>query len=229
VCSGTAPPGVSMEKVNESYVALRILLSKLEELFETVEPSTQNETAYGHKIREVLLLACMEVESAWSAVLRENGYVRDRFTTNDYVKLCAPMFLDAYSMRLSSYSGFPEFCPFHGWDATSPTKSLRWYDAYNRTKHDREGNLYLATLSDAIHAVGAAVVMVYAQFSFKLAPGSFEHRNIEIRSVFNTGDTEIRKYEQEFYIPKLHMVSDSPPTIASDPNWNVINYPFQRR
>jgi hypothetical protein len=60
---------ISQEKVTESFVSLHILLKKLEELFETVEPTEANLTAYGHKIREILLLACMEVESSWSAVL----------------------------------------------------------------------------------------------------------------------------------------------------------------
>jgi len=30
----------------------------------------------------------------------------------------------------------------------------------------------------------------------------------------------------EFYILKMHMVRNSPPEIRSEPNWNVINYPF---
>ncbi|SRR5713101_3878112 len=60
---------ILQEKVTESFVSLHILLKKLEELFETVEPTEANLSAYGHKIREILLLACMEVESSWSAVL----------------------------------------------------------------------------------------------------------------------------------------------------------------
>lgn len=30
----------------------------------------------------------------------------------------------------------------------------------------------------------------------------------------------------EFYILKMHMVSNSPRQIRSEPNWNVIDYPF---
>lgn len=39
------------EKITESIVALRILLNKLEELFETIEPTPENLSAYGHKTR----------------------------------------------------------------------------------------------------------------------------------------------------------------------------------
>ena len=89
------------EKISESMVALRILFNKLEELFETIEPGQDNLSAYGHKTREVLLLACMEVESSWTAVLKENGYPqRPTWNTNDYVKLLGPMFLDGYKVSL---------------------------------------------------------------------------------------------------------------------------------
>lgn len=159
VCSVNFRSAVSEEKLNESFVALRILLGKLEELFETVEPNSENLSTHGHKIREILLLACMEVESAWSAVLKENEYGSGaRLTTRDYVKLSTPMFLDAYEMHLHSYPSFPEFTPFKDWDRNNPTQSLPWYDAYNKTKHDREENLKFATLEHAVEAVGAVVV-----------------------------------------------------------------------
>jgi hypothetical protein len=118
-CPGSLHSAISQEKLTESFVALRILLSKLETLFETVEPSEPNLPTYGHKIREILLLACMEVESSWSAILKENGYSPGRrFTTNDYVKLSGPMLLDGYTLFLQSYPSFPEFAPFKDWNAS---------------------------------------------------------------------------------------------------------------
>ena len=129
----------------------------MQDIFETVEPSPSNLQTYGHKIRELLLLAAMEVEASWAAVLKANGYAGGRFTTNDYVKLLAPMRLDSFSLTLRSYPDFPGFTPFKDWDTAQPTKSLEWYDAYNKAKHDREQNLGVATLERAVHAVGAAV------------------------------------------------------------------------
>jgi len=55
-------------------VALRILLDKLAVVFQTIEPTMGNQAAFGHLVRELLLIACMEVETTWSAVLRESGY-----------------------------------------------------------------------------------------------------------------------------------------------------------
>jgi hypothetical protein len=199
-----ATAAVGMEdKLNDSFVALRILLRKLDELFETIEPTPANARTYGHKIRDVLLLACMEVESSWTAVLRGNGYTNSigRFTTNDYVKLFQPMLLDGYELHLQSYGLFPAFVPYGSWDINNPTTSLSWYDAYNKTKHDREGNLHYATLENAIHAVGAAIVIFYAQFGFHFGTGLLDQKTPVIREIFRLTRVGFERHEREFYIP----------------------------
>ena len=223
-------PGVPVVTMNESVVALKILLSKLEELFETVEPSDENLQTNGHKIREVLLLACMEVESAWTAVLKENNYKmqpnQKYLTTKDYVKLAGPMLLDTYSMHLSSYPRLGELLPFKGWDKDKPTESLLWYAAYNKTKHDREGNLHYATLEHAIAAVGAAVAMVYAQFGFNLTPGAYDRNDQHIRSVFNTGMVGMTQYERDFYVPEVSLAGMGPMVVIPTRKWVALDYPF---
>jgi hypothetical protein len=210
------------EKLNESFVALRLLLGKLQELFETIEPTMSNAGTHGHKIRNVLLLACMEVESSWSAVLKENGYTnnRDVFTTNDYVKLFQPMLLDGYEVHLQSYSSYPAFTPFAAWSQTNPTQSLAWYNAYNKTKHDREGNLDHATLEKAIHAVGAAVVMFYVQFGMFFGTG--DPKNPVINNIFRLTTVRLEKHERSFYIPLFKMRDNQ---IAIEP-WTTIDFPF---
>jgi hypothetical protein len=201
-------------------------LSKLEELFETIEPSKENLSAYGLKIREVLLLACMEVESSWSAVLKENKYTTTgALTTNDYVKLLTPMALDSYKLSLRSYPHFPAFTPFENWDAQRPTASLAWYDAYNKTKHDREENLKLGTLHNAVQAVGAAVVMFYAQFGLNFGTGTFDQKNPVIRNTFNV-ITDFDKHWKECYIPKLTVVDAAIPNPVPSFDWALVDYPF---
>jgi len=83
---------IDLGKRSESFVALRILLHKLGGVFETIEPAIANQATYGHLVRELLLLACNEVESSWAAVLRENHYParRNGWKTTDYIKLLAP-------------------------------------------------------------------------------------------------------------------------------------------
>ena len=176
---------IDQVKLNQSFVSLRILLNKLDNVFQVVEPTKANLPTYGHVVRELLLLACMEVESSWAAVLKENQYsARKPWKTTDYVRLLEPMMLDSYKLSLRAYPDFPTIEPFACWDRAKPTESLPWYSAYNKTKHDREENLRLATLETAVSAVGAAVVMFYAQFGFDFEPRPHDQKNPLLESVF---------------------------------------------
>ncbi len=223
---------ISQKELTQSSVSLQILLDKLESLFEFLEPSEQNESAYGHRIREIILLASMEVESAWSAVLRDNGYTSEQdFNTKDYVKLLNPMFLDGYKLSLQQYPQFSPFSPFEGWNPAAPTHSLIWYDAYNKIKHDREKNLPLATLQNAITSVGAAAVMYRAQFGFN-RPFTWTQQPKPpfIDSIFSLETSDgFKKYEKDFYISKLGL-RQSGSTIELDhgpaQNWTILNYKF---
>jgi len=149
--------------------AFRSLYQAALGVFSNIEPDAANNASFGHKIREVLLLACMEVEAGWVAVLRTNGVLQDRYSTNDYVKLLPAMRLDEWRVRLFGWPGYPALSPFSGWNSTNPTRSLPWYDAYNATKHDREQKFSRATLAHMIEAIAAAYIMIEAQFGSPLA------------------------------------------------------------
>jgi hypothetical protein len=76
-------------------------------------------------------------------------------------------------MSLPRYVAIGWRLPFAGWSPTSPTKSLPWYDAYNRTKHDRANHFEAATLENCILAVMANVVLFAARFGpFRLFNGA---------------------------------------------------------
>lgn len=215
-----------LSAATESFVALSILISKLEELFEFVTPSVDTDGVYGHKIRELLLLACMEVESSWTAVLKANGYSVPRFSTNDYIKLLPAMALDAYTVNLPKYHHYAPLIPFEGWNIAQPTQSLPWYDAYNKTKHDREANLKLATLSHAISAVSAAVVMTYAQFGFSFRRDGIDHQDLRVRSLMSPGINAFHEvFERGLYVPEMRIRTMMLQPIPTG-NWTAINYPF---
>ncbi len=220
---GSFARAIDEGKSSQSFVALRILLDKLAVVFQTIEPTRENQATFGHLVRELLLIACMEVEASWSAVLRENGYSGSRFTTKDYVKLLAPMRLDGYRLSLRFHADFPEFAPFAGWHGAAATQSLPWYDSYNKTKHDRETHLSSASLMNAIHAVGAAVVMFYAQFGYDVRPTLGEQPTLSIRNMF-TLKTNFANYEEDIYIPEFAGGASSSPVPSFD--WKLADYPF---
>jgi hypothetical protein len=107
-----------------------------------------NFEAYGHEIRNLLILAATEVEAHWKGVLRANSQRAD--TTADYVKLLPAMKLNEYAVKLPFYPWLDAVKPFKGWSNSKTTQSLAWYDAYNAVKHDRETEFEKGTLLRAL-------------------------------------------------------------------------------
>ncbi|MHC2090412.1 hypothetical protein [Methylobacterium sp. CM6244] len=156
-------PRVKTSSINQ----LTILISYLKEVFRSVEPTSGNMQVYGHTIRNVLLLSSMEFENECRGVLTANGYPqppRDRWTTNDFIKVLAPLRLNEYEVELSHYPTVAARRPFGSWDANAPTSSLGWYNAYNAVKHNRDLNFNQATLNYAIDAICACAIMLTAQY-----------------------------------------------------------------
>ena len=146
------------------------LFEDLLSIFRVVHPAKGNLEAFGGAIRDIIILACTEVEAQWKGVLEAHNVQPVKggfFTTRDYVKLLPVMKLNEYELKLNRYPWLPPTGPFIGWNPHDSTKSLPWYDAYNKVKHDRESEFVNATLRHAIEAVAACVVMLAAQFGLE--------------------------------------------------------------
>ncbi len=160
-----------------SVSAAESLFAELRAIFRVVEPDPAKcFGSYGHGIRELLMLACMEVESGWKAVLKANNAHLSsgkEFNRNDYGKLLDPMRLADWEVFLPMHPQVGDLKPFANWIPGDPVKKLTWYDAYNGTKHDREDAFADATLGHALNAVAAVFVMVLAQFgTFRAIQGT---------------------------------------------------------
>jgi hypothetical protein len=203
-----------LNTLNQGIVNCRILIKKLNQLFETISFDESNFKTFGFEIRNLLLLACMEVESAWNGIFIANGYISKNgfYTTNDYVKLCDPLYLKEYDVSFHLYPNIKPLKPFCNWEISNPTKSLPWYNDYNKTKHDRESNINLATFEATINSISAVLIMMYAQYG--------PIRNIWDQNDFLTIKLKVPEYKlEDYYIPKV------------DPNtcihiWEKMNYKF---
>ncbi|WP_158912723.1 hypothetical protein [Caulobacter sp. S45] len=168
-CPGEDEDRIAIAKIRGQ---LSVLTRTLEELCQTVHPEGANLDVYGHDIRNLLILACTEVEAHWRGILQANGLKPDRPNTADYVKLCRPMRLTDYAISIAAFPWLEPIAPFRTWGASDkPSQDLPWYQAYNDTKHDRDGRFARATLRSAIEAVLASVVMAVAQFGLERALG----------------------------------------------------------
>lgn len=157
-------PDELRRRLSKDLAAANSLFRKLTRLFATIEPEDGQCAVYGHDIRELLILACTEVETAFKSVLHANDYPAGRWNTGDYVKLRDPMGLADYEVSLSGYHDWSNMRPFAGWANERPTGSLPWYDAYNATKHDRDAHFDRATLGDVMMAMAAVHVLLFARY-----------------------------------------------------------------
>ncbi len=160
---------IQFDYVSEEFLqdarAFRNIQTSLDELFNYIEPSAANLAAYGHKIRELLILACTEVECLLVKVLVDNGYpAKERYSTKDYVVCKSLLALHEYEANLVQYPSLKVFNPFLSWDSSSPTKSLPWYDAYNAVKHNRSDNIADANLEHLLDAISAIHILLESQY-----------------------------------------------------------------
>lgn len=164
---GTWSPDIHLEPqvVAASRSQAHSLLRQLERICQTVQPGPKTFDAFGHDIRNLLLLACMEVETHWRGVLAANGAGRARFTTKDYVLLADIMKLRDYAVRFPAFPEIEPIRPFEGWGlGQQPTEDLPWYAAHHAVKHNREEEFEKANLWHAFQAMSGCAVMLSAQY-----------------------------------------------------------------
>lgn len=165
----------------QSVAAASSLLAEFISLFVYIEPHTKNYDTFGVRIRELLILACTEVEANWRGVLDAHQVKPERqyFTTKDYSKLSVPLKLNEWKVVIKYQPDLGTIMPFENWSRGDPTKTIDWYKSYNLVKHDRVGNMELANLFNLYSAMGALFVMQVAQW------GPFAFEKLELKSPFN--------------------------------------------
>lgn len=158
------------------------LCESMESIFQVIEPHHANNKCYGHKIREILTIACTEVEHHFVQILKENQYSNDqekRYNTKDFVTLLPILKLDQYAVFFQLSNGLGSITPFSQWNDTKPTESLAWYHAYNKAKHDRKDCFSEANLENMVNAICAIHVLLVAQYGeeiFNKFYGGFDNK-----------------------------------------------------
>ena len=162
---------------------LHALIQQLQEICRVVHPIDQNLDAFGHEIRNLLIIACTEVEAQWKSILVANGQQpKNRL---DYVKLSPSMKLNKYRVALPWYPWIVPIAPFERWMPmpNGDKQDLPWYDAYNDVKHDREQNFVRAKLRYAIESLTACFVMLCAQYGIDFVRSGEEAQDVFFRLI----------------------------------------------
>ncbi|WP_370408210.1 hypothetical protein [Tenacibaculum dicentrarchi] len=162
---------------------LNLLLTDLEKLFYFIEPDKLNEENFSVFLRELIIKSSTEVETHWKELMKLNGYKKQFLTTKDYSKLMEFINFN-FHLKLENFPSYEEIIPFSNWNIENPTKSLEWYNVYNKLKHDRTNSLNTATLKNGINAVGAVFILVHIRYNKKI-----NNNNNEINNVFKISKT----------------------------------------
>jgi hypothetical protein len=165
--------------------AFLIIQNDLKELFEFIEPSEINLKTYSFRIHQLLLRTCIEIESNFKAILRENIYTpvykrgkrkgdprkENRWNINDYKIINKTHHLSSYQVIIPFWNNPKKtFTPFNSWEKS---KSPEWYQAYNKSKHNRMNYFKEANLENLLMAVSGLLILLSSQFKTEsFLPGS---------------------------------------------------------
>lgn len=88
----------------QHYVRAFLLLQKdLLDMFDYIEPAESNLRTYSHRVQQLLMRACVEIEANLTAILVENGYVKKgggNLTMRDYKLVNRSHRLSSYEVRV---------------------------------------------------------------------------------------------------------------------------------
>ena len=182
-----------------SIRALEIIQNDLKIIFEYVEPSDANGDCYSFRIHSLYMRVCMEIESNFKLILSENGYERDgNWNIGDYKKLQKTHHLSEYEIEIPIWDGNNKTrTPFAAWKnaAWKNNAPLPWYQAYNKSKHERQTEFKAANLNNMMDAICGLVAVLSSQFhtyDFSLSSEIASH----------TSYLAIKTYKSEF-LPAL--------------------------
>jgi hypothetical protein len=114
-------------------------------------------------------------------------------------------------MTARAYGTHPPIIPFSNWDDAAPTRSLSWYDAYNKTKHDRAGHFDKASVENCISAVVANAVLFCARNGPNALVDEVGGSQTLFQQLF---EVELCQFDPTtYYVPKIEMGSDQMPDL----------------
>lgn len=190
--------GEDRDSLLDKAKSMLILVNNLHEILCYVEPKKKSKLAYGHKIRDLLILSCTELENIFKSYLITANYNDKNLGTKDYYKLKAPYHLDEFEISLLN-SDMGPIRPFLDWNDTQPTQSLTWYDAYNKIKHNRAKYFDKSTLENTIIAVSAVIILFCARYGMDYVADSNTAFSGLFNSMFRIELTHPDK--KSFYLP----------------------------
>lgn len=160
---------IEKEEKQSLKMAARLIIDDFKRLLEYIEPDKRNENVFSHRIYELLLRTCTEVESNCKGILKANNYRavnrygKDKkdYDMNDYKKVEQSSHLSSYVVYYSNW--LPDKYTSKPFAAWAENDSLPWYDAYNKVKHHRSQFFSLANLKNLLDAICGLLCIIHSE------------------------------------------------------------------
>ena len=193
-------------------MAARLIIDDFERLFEYIEPHTNHENVFSHRIYELLLRTCTEVESCCKGILTANGHGANNM--DDYRKIEQATHLSHYIIHYTNWFPSVYICqPFAGWAAENP---LPWYRAYNDVKHNRRQSFHLASIKNLLDAIGGLLCIIHAQIGNDVQMAFASNIYIQADGV---EEVNVRSFKIEpYHVPEAERYDFVWNNLITDPN-----------
>jgi len=152
----------------QHIMAYYMIAEDIKKVFEYIEPVPAHGKVYSHRLFELLLRTCTEIESIFTELLAQHEYKKQKgMSKNDNLNMKHYFELEKY-MRLSQYTvAFRTFTitPYAEWQGIG-YKALKWYKDYNNVKHSRFNQFKYSSLKNVMEAFSGLYILLYSQFDF---------------------------------------------------------------
>jgi len=139
------------------------LYERLLDFGRSVDLSPLNLQVHGNATRDLLIVACFEVEAIFKLLIFED-FQTARGNISLYWNVAASAKLSDYQIGFPDIPTIAPLTPFSQWSGSGATKytPLNWYQSYNTIKHNAiEGNAP-ATLANVLNALAACYALLTA-------------------------------------------------------------------
>lgn len=140
-----------------------IIQNDIKKVFEYIEPCQSNFKTHSHRLYEIFLRTCTEVENNLKILCTEKKLSCKNMP--DYYKLESITNISKYKLKIELTKTPLELKPFLAW---KKSYTLEWYKSYNNIKHDREGHFKEANLENTLNALAGLVALLHIQFGSEI-------------------------------------------------------------
>lgn len=147
---------MTLQEFNNQYWRYYLMLE--DEFFNTlnyVELIVNNFSTISMKYVNMLLSIGSEIDNFFKASCNLSG----RMKISDYIDPLLTKYPMITTQNVLIKSNGIVLTPFSGWNTTSPSQSLAFWNNYNKVKHDRILNYTMASLENVINALAGLFIL----------------------------------------------------------------------